>query len=132
MQDVAGFNRKTGVVFILILLAFLAFQFRDFFSVYQKVINTVKVNDKLTIYVTEVARSSLSKDTYSYYFYDTGKSNDDVLNRLKKIEPFMTTDDDKASAEVRDGQLFLRVRGNIYSFSSVGYNIRIHLDSSPY
>ncbi|ENT4156884.1 hypothetical protein ACQSED_13675 [Salmonella enterica] len=117
---------------MLLLLGFLAYQFRDFFSVYEQVKSTVKINDKLTLYVTEVSKSSLSKDTYNYYFYDADKSADDFLTHVKSIEPVMTTDDYKASAEVKDGDIYFRVRGNVYAFRSVGYNVSIHLDTSPY
>lgn len=132
MQGAVGFSRKTGAIFVLLLLGFLAYQFRDFFSVYEQVKSTVKINDKLTLYVTEVSKSSLSKDTYNYYFYDAGKSADDFLIHVKSIEPVMTTDDYKASAEVKGGDIYFRVRGNVYAFRSVGYNVSIHLDTSPY
>ncbi|MGG5981605.1 hypothetical protein ACQSDF_16760, partial [Salmonella enterica] len=37
MQGAVGFSRKTGAIFVLLLLGFLAYQFRDFFSVYEQV-----------------------------------------------------------------------------------------------
>lgn len=132
MQGAVGFSRKTGVIFVLLLLGFLAYPFRDFFCVYEQVKSTVKINDKLTLYITEVSKSSLSKYTYTYYFYDAAKSIDDFLTHVKSIDPVMTTDDNKASTEVKDGDIYFRVRGNVYTFRSVGYNVRIHLDTSPY
>lgn len=44
----------------------------------------------------------------------------------------MITDDDKASVAIKNGDIYLRVRGTVYSFTTVGFDVRTHLDSSPY
>lgn len=127
-----GFSWRTGAVFVLLILGFWAYQFRDLFTVYEQLKGKVNVNDKLTLYITQAASSSLSKDTYHYYLYDAKKSPDDFMAHIKDVEPIMVTDDYKANAEVRDGQLDLYVRGNVYSFRNVGYSVRIHLDAALY
>lgn len=132
MRGGAGFSWQTGAVFILLILGYGAYQFRDLFTVYEQLKSDVTIDDQLTLYITQVEKSALSKNTYHYYFYDARKSAENFMAHVKDVEPIMITDDDKATAEVRDGQINLRVRGNVYSFRSVGYNVRIHLDASPY
>jgi len=132
MRKGAGFNWRTGVVFVLLIIGFWAYQFRDLFSVYEQLQSNVRVNDRLTLYITQAASSSLSKDTYRYYLYDAKKSPDDFMTHIKDVEPIMVTDDYKANADVKDGQLYLYVRGNVYSFRNVGYSVRIHLDATSY
>lgn len=102
------------------------------FTVYEQLKSNVTIDDQLTLYITQVEKSALSKNTYHYYFYDARKSAENFMAHVKDVEPIMITDDDKATAQVKDGQIYLRVRGNVYSFRSVGYNVRIHLDASPY
>ena len=112
----------------MLILGFWAYQFRDLFTVYEQLKGNMNVNDGLTLYITQAASSSLS----SYYLYDAKKSPDDFMAHVKDVEPIMITDDYKANAEVKDGQIYLRVRGNVYSFRNVGYSVRIHLDAAPY
>ncbi len=96
-----GFSWRTGAVFVLLILGFWAYQFRDLFTVYEQLKGKMNVNDKLTLYITQAASSSLSKDTYHYYLYDAKKSPDDFMAHIKDVEPIMVTDDYKANAEVR-------------------------------
>ncbi len=131
MREGAGFNWRTGTVFVLLIFGFWAYQFRDLFTVYEQLKGNMNVNDGLTLYITQAASSSLSKDTYRYYLYDARRSPDDFMAHVKDVEPIMITDDYKANAEVKDGQIYLRVRGNVYSFRSVGNSVRIHLDAAP-
>ena len=44
----------------------------------------------------------------------------------------MVTNDDRASAEAKEGQLYLRVHGKIYSFRNVSDSVGIYLNASPY
>ena len=59
-----GFNWRTGAVFVLLIFGFWAYQFRDLFTVYEQLKGSMSVNDELTLYITQAASSSLSKDTY--------------------------------------------------------------------
>ncbi len=54
------------------------------------------------------------------------------MSNVKDINPVMVTDDDKASVTIKDGDIYIRVRGKVYSFTTVGLDARIHIDSSPY
>ncbi|MNO04774.1 hypothetical protein D3C81_2259110 [compost metagenome] len=54
------------------------------------------------------------------------------MAKINDIKPIMITNDRKASAEIKDGEIYFRVRGNVYLFRSVGYNVRMYLDTSPY
>ncbi|WP_336854077.1 hypothetical protein [Pseudescherichia vulneris] len=132
MREGVGFNWRTGTVLVLLILGFWAYQFRDLFTVYEQLKSNMSVNDELTLYITQAASSSLSKDTYRYYLYDAKKSPDDFMAHVKDVKPIMITDDYEANAEVKDRQIYLHVRGNIYSFRNVGYSVRIHLDVAPY
>lgn len=132
MQEGAAFNWRTGIMLIAIVLAVGTYQFRDLFKTYEQLINTIKVDEHLTLYITEVSKSSLSKDTYHYYFYDSAKTSNDFLDHMSDLNPVLVTDDEKATTVVRDGQIYIRVRGNIFSFRTSGDDIRLHLDVSPW
>ncbi len=120
MRDVRVFNWRTGVI-IFIFLIFIAYPFRDLFTVYENLQEKIKVNDRLTLYITQVETGSLSKNRYHIYLVDA-----------KNINPVMITDDDKASVAIKNGDIYLRVRGTVYSFTTAGFVVRMHLDSSPY
>lgn len=53
MRDVRVFNWRAGVI-IFIFLIFIAYPFRDLFSVYENLQEKIKVNDRLTLYITQV------------------------------------------------------------------------------
>ena len=58
MRDVRVFNWRTGVI-IFIFLIFIAYPFRDLFTVYENLQEKIKVNDRLTLYITQVETGSL-------------------------------------------------------------------------
>lgn len=60
------------------------------------------------------------------------KKSEEFMSNIKNINPVMITDDDKASVAIKNGDIYLRVRGTVYSFTTVGFDVRTHLDSSPY
>ena len=132
MREGQVFNRRTIAVLVVFLLGGLLYPFRDLLTRYEDLHGEVKVDDRFTLYITQVEVSSLSKDTYHYYLYDAHKSANDFMSQVKNIEPIMITNDGTATTEIKDGQIYLRVRGNVYAFRSVGYDVRIHLDRSPY
>lgn len=99
---------------------------------YENLQEKIKVNDRLTLYITQVETGSLSKNRYHIYLFDAKKSPEEFMSNIKNINPVMITDDDKASAAIKNGDIYLRVRGTVYSFTTVGFDVRIHLDSSPY
>lgn len=90
------------------------------FTVYEQLKSNVTIDDQLTLYITQVEKSALSKNTYHYYFYDARKSAENFMAHVKDVEPIMISDDDKATAQVKDGQINLRVRGNVYFIQKRG------------
>ena len=131
MRDARGFNWRIGVV-VFIFLGFILYPFRDLFTAYENFKERIRVNDHLTLYITQVEASSLSKDTFHFYLYDARKSTEEFMSHVSDIEPVMITNDAKAAATVTNGDIYFRVRGNIYSFTAVGLDVRIHLDRSAY
>ncbi|MFP8627758.1 hypothetical protein ACLH01_19925 [Enterobacter cloacae] len=117
---------------VVILLGFILYPFRDLITVYENLQGKMRVNEQLNLYITRVEASSLSKDTFHFYLYDARKSPEAFMSHIKDIKPVMVTNDDKATATVKDGEIYLHVRGNVYSFNTVGYDVHIHLDRSPY
>lgn len=131
MHDVRVFNWRAGVI-LLFFLIFIAYPFRDLFTVYEHLQEKIQVNERLTLYITQVEAGSLSKNRYHIYLFDAKKSPEDFMSNVKDITPVMITDDDKASVTIKEGDIYFRVRGKVYSFTTVGFDVRIHLDSSPY
>ncbi|HDC4272847.1 hypothetical protein LMJ45_10625 [Enterobacter cloacae] len=131
MRDGRVFNWRVGVM-VVILLGFILYPFRDLFTVYENLQGKMRVNEQLNLYITRVEASSLSKDTFHFYLYDARKSPEAFMSHIKNIKPVMVTNDDKATVTVKDGEIYLHVRGNVYSFNTVGYDVHIHLDRSPY
>lgn len=131
MRDVRAFNWRAGVIIVFFLI-FIAFAFRDLFTVYENFQEKITVNDRLTLYITQVEAGSLSRNRYHIYLFDAKKSTEEFMSNVKDINPVMVTDDDKASVTIKDGDIYIRVRGKVYSFTTVGLDARIHIDSSPY
>ena len=131
MHDGRVFNWRAAII-VAILLGFIAWAFRDIFTVYEIFQEKIWVNDRLTLYITRVEASSLSKDTFHFYLFDTNKSTEEFMSHVKDIKPLMITNDARVDATVTDGGIYLRVRGNVYAFSTVGFDINVHLDRSSY
>ena len=129
MRDGRVFNWRGGIV-VVIFLGFIFYPFRDLFTVYENFQEKIRVNDRLTLYITQVEASSLSKNTFHFYLYDARKSTEEFMSHVSDINPFMVTNDAKASATVTNGDIYLRVQGNIYAFTAAGFDVPIHLDRS--
>ena len=114
MRDGRVFNWRGGIV-VVIFLGFIFYPFRDLFTVYENFQEKIRVNDRLTLYITQVEASYLSKE---------------FMSHVSDINPFMVTNDAKASATVTNGEIYLRVQGNIYAFTAAGFDVPIHLDRS--
>ncbi|EQC2548762.1 hypothetical protein [Enterobacter sichuanensis] len=129
MRDGRVFNWRAGIV-VVIFLVFILYPFRNLFTVYENIQEKISVNDQLTLYITQVEASSLSRNTFHFYLYDARKSTEEFMSHLSDIKPVMITNDAKATATVTNGEIYLRVRGNIYAFTAVGFDVPIHLDRS--
>ncbi len=102
------------------------------FPVGQTLHQTVKVNSLVNLYVTQADAGATTAFSYRYYLYDAKQRDVDFMKHIDDETPFMITSDDKATSTVKDDQLYLRVRGDIYSFSNLNYSVRIHLDAAPF
>ncbi|MGL4722965.1 MAG: hypothetical protein ACRCWW_00405 [Scandinavium sp.] len=92
----------------------------------------MKVNNLVVLYITQASAGAMTSFSYHYYLYDAKKSEQDFMTHIEGETPFMITADDNATVTVRDGQLYLQVRGEIYSFRNTSYLAEIHLEASPY
>ncbi|MFG6656868.1 hypothetical protein ACG0Z5_20775 [Scandinavium sp. M-37] len=128
-------NFKKRYVLVPALFAFLlivwAINFLKF-PVEHELYKKVKVNNLVTLYVTQASAGAMTSFSYHYYLYDTRKSQTEFMAHIDDETPFMITSDSKATATVSNGQLYLRVRGDIYSFQSGSYQASVHLDAAPY
>lgn len=102
------------------------------FPVEQEVYKTVKVNNLVTLYVTQASAGAMTSFSYHYYLYDATKSEADFMAHIDDQRAFMVTSDSKATATANNGHLYLRVRGDIFSFNNGSYKVIVHLDAAPY
>ena len=133
MQKEQGFKKFYILVTLVLTLLYGGWHvyFMNF-PVAHTLYKKVMLNSLVNLYVTEANAGAMTSFSYQYYLYDAKKSDEDFMSHVKGQTPFMITDDERATAVVKDEQLYLRVRGNIYSYSNTSYRIRIHLDASPY
>ncbi|HDG1696304.1 TPA: hypothetical protein PFE25_003096 [Kluyvera ascorbata] len=131
MQENVGFNRRTGIFFILLLLGYGAYQLSNIFNVYEELHGTYKVDSNITLYVTRVSKSALSEDTYRYYFYDANKKADYFMSHIRHLTPTMETNDNNVMMEIKEKHIYFRIRGNVLSFNNSGIDFIIHIDVSP-
>nr|WP_159465080.1 hypothetical protein [Scandinavium goeteborgense] len=118
-------------VFIVLVIAGCFLHFLNF-PVEQLLYEKVKVNHLVTLYVTQASAGAMTSFSYHYYLYEANKSEVDFMAHVDDETPFMITSDSKATATVNNGQLYLRVRGDIYSYHSGSYQVSVHLDAAPY
>ena len=102
------------------------------FPVGHDLYKTVKVNNLVTLYVTQASAGAMTSFSYHYYLYDATKSEADFMAHIDDQRAFMVTSDSKATATANNGHLYLRVRGDIFSFNNGSYKVIVHLDASPY
>lgn len=132
MPDEVVFNQRRILILIAAIVTFIVYQSWGIFSINQTFYKKVAGNSLVNLYVTQADFGATTAFSYRYYLYDAKKSDEDFMSHVKGQTPFMITDDERVTAVVKDEQLYLRVRGNIYSYSNTSYRIRIHLDASPY
>ncbi|CAM3986737.1 hypothetical protein [Rahnella victoriana] len=133
MQKERGFKKRyvlVPVLFAFILIAWVIHFLK--FPVEQEVYKTVKVNNLVTLYITQASAGAMTSFSYHYYLYDATKSEADFMAHIDDQRAFMVTSDSKATATANNDHLYLRVRGDISSFNNGGYKVIVHLDASPY
>jgi hypothetical protein len=133
MQKERGFKKRyvlVPVLFAFMLIAWVIHFLK--FPVEQEVYKTVKVNNLVTLYITQASAGAMTSFSYHYYLYDATKSETDFMAHIDDQKAFMVTSDSKATAIANNDHLYLRVRGDISSFNNGGYKVIVHLDASPY
>jgi len=133
MQKPQFFKKRYILIPILLFLIWLGWiVFFMTFPVEHDLYKKIKINNAVNLYVTQASAGAMTSFSYHYYLYDAKKSDADFMDHVKNETAFMVTNDDKAIAEVKEGQLYLRVHGNVYSFKNVSDSVGIYLDASPY
>lgn len=133
MQKQRVFKKRYILIPALLIVIWLGWiVFFMTFPVEHELYKKVKINNAVNLYVTQASAGAMTSFSYHYYLYDAKKSDNDFMANVKNEAAFMVTNDDRAIAEVKEGQLCLRVHGNVYSFNNVSNGVIIYLDASPY
>ena len=88
------------------------------FPVEQKLYAKVKVNNWAILYVTQANGGAMTSFTYHYYLWDANKSEADFLSHIDQTTPFMVTNDANVKIDLKDNNVYLRIRGDVYSFQN--------------
>ncbi len=140
MQRERVFKKRYIIALAVIVLAWAAYMLPSrFFPVGYTLYKKMPVNDKANIYVVQTDAGATTAYSYRYYVVDAKESDADFMENVADAAPFLNTKDEKAVLSVKDSQIYLRVRGEIYSFDSPAlyrsgadiYSISIHLDAAP-
>ncbi|MFP2238515.1 hypothetical protein ACLEX4_08255 [Pseudescherichia vulneris] len=132
MRCALGFKKRYFLLIPITLAVFFIYWISHFSLLEQEILKKLKVNNLANLYVTEASAGATTGFSYRYYLFDAKKSDADFMAHIDDETPFMITSDSKATATVSNGQLYLRVRGDIYSFQSGSYQASVHLDAAPY
>jgi len=133
MQKERGFKKRYVLVPVLFAFMLIAWGIHFLkFPVEQEVYKTVKVNNLVTLYITQASAGAMTSFSYHYYLYDATKSEADFMAHIDDQRAFMVTSDSKATATTNNDNLYLRVRGDIFSFNNGSYKVIVHLDAAPY
>ncbi len=132
MRNVPVFKKR--YLLLLILLAtviYIGYKALHFSPLEQHIVRKIKVNNQVNLYVTEASAGATTDFSYRFYFYDVKKNDADFMTNIHEETPFMITNDDAATINVNNGQIYLKIRGDIYSFRNTNYFTRVHLTASP-
>lgn len=135
MQKDRGFKKRYVLVPALFAFMLIAWGIHFLtFPVRLDLYKTVKVNNLVTLYITQTSAGAMTSFAYHYYLYDAKKSEADFMAHIDDQRAFMVTSDSKATATAtaNNDHLYLRVRGDIYSFDNGSYKVIVHLDAAPY
>ncbi|HGU9817787.1 hypothetical protein BWZ29_14965 [Enterobacter cancerogenus] len=133
MQPERVFKKRYILVPLLFSLAYAGwFLYFMNFPVEQDLRSKVKVNSWAVLYVTQANAGAMTSFTYHYYLSDAKKNEADFLSHIDQATPFMVTNDPDVIISVKDDGIYLRVRGDVYSFHNTSKLANILLDASPY
>lgn len=133
MRKERGFKKRYILLPALFFLTIIGWIFHSLsFPVEQEVYKTIKINSLVTLYITQTNAGAMTSFSWHYYLYDAKKDEKEFINHLNEIAPFMVTNDDNVNVSIHDDQIYLNVRGDIYSFRNTTSLARVHLTASPY
>ncbi|WP_343552917.1 hypothetical protein [Pantoea sp.] len=85
----------------------------------QTIVYKEKVNNLANLYVTEANAGATTGFSYRFYLYDGSKSDEDFKRSLMDTaSPFLITSDSKALDKIKNGVIYLNIKGRIYSFNN--------------
>ncbi|MDW8845461.1 hypothetical protein SD961_06050 [Erwinia sp. MMLR14_017] len=142
MRNVLVFKKRYVLLAMLFfIVSFVTYRITQFSPVGQSVINKVKVNNLINLYVTEVNAGATTAFSYRLYLFDASKSDAAFNQSLNgKSHPFLITSDRHALKKVENQAIYVSVKGEVYSFySSPGimkngliYSVPVYLTVTPF
>ncbi|MFK3659225.1 hypothetical protein ACI2I2_01720 [Scandinavium sp. NPDC088450] len=133
MQKERVFKKRYALVPMFFALMMFGWIFHSLnFPIEQSLYKKEKVNNLAVLYITEASAGAMTSFSYRYYLHDAKKSEQDFMDHIDDETPFMITSDENAKVTVKDGQVYLSVHGEVFSYRNTGYLAQIHLDASPY
>lgn len=141
MQNAQVFKKSYLLLILLAIIIFGIYKVLNFSPLEQNIINKVKINNLVNLYITEASAGATTEFSYRFYLYDASKDDKAFMASLKDDrKPFLITSDKDAFKEAKNDAVYLSVKGAIYTFQTpatylVGssiYSIPIYLTSSPF
>jgi len=135
------FQGRYLVPILLIAIVLGIYKALQFSPLEQELIGKVKVNDRVTLYITEASAGATTDFSYRFYLGDASQDDKTFMASLEDgDQPFMITTDKEALKKVEDGAIYLSVKGTIFTYHSpalyrregVIYSVPIYLTSSPF
>lgn len=132
MQNVPVF-KKRYLLLLILLTAIICIGYKaiHFSPLEQQLFRKVPVNNLVNLYVTEASAGATTDFSYRFFLYDAKKNDADFTAHMNEEIPFMITNDKATKIRVTDGQVYLKVQGDLYSFRNTNYFTRVHLTASP-
>ncbi len=140
MRNAPVFKKRYIAIPVLIIFLILCYICFNFPPVGQSIIKKVKVNNLANLYITQVSAGATTAFSYRYYLYDASKSDQEFMDNLQDISPFLIIADDKAIVKIENEAIHLQVKGDIYAFNSPAgyrvstglYTVGVYLKASPW
>ena len=141
MQNARVFKGRYLVPVLLIGIFFGIYKALQFSPLEQELIGKVKVNDRVMLYITEASAGATTDFSYRFYLGEASQDDKTFMASLEDgDQPFMITTDKEALKKVKDGAIYLSVKGTIFTYHSpafyrregVIYSVPVYLTSSPF
>ena len=128
------FTKRPFGLAVLIIIVLAVYKLAHFSPFEQSIIKRVAVNNLATLYITQASAGATTRYSYRYYLLDASKNEEEVNEFIsnEKQQPFLITDDENASAVIKENSIYLKIKGTIYSYqSSAAYSNKIGTFSIP-